>query len=199
MIGNYSGILRVIVNHKNPIRMKKSFFTLLLVLGFSTVNAQQKQWAIGLRLGEPTGINVKKYFGKSHALDLSLGGWGYVYGGRNRDYRDGYRNGGVVLMGNYLWQKPIKNAKGLQWYYGLGGQLSSTRYYEGYYSNNKYYYRDDVYRNNVALGLTVPIGLEWFIPNSPISLFGDVTGYVELFPAPFWINLQGGLGGRFNF
>lgn len=182
--------------------MKKSFFALLLALGFTTVNAQQKQWAIGLRLGEPTGLSVKKYFGKSNALDLSLGGWGYVYGGRNRAYRDGYRSGGVVLMANYLWQKPIKNAKGLQWYYGLGGQLSSTRYYYDYdwdKRGNINYNYDGAYRNNVALGLTVPIGLEWFIPNSPISLFGDVTGYVELFPAPFWINLQGGLGGRFNF
>lgn len=178
--------------------MKKPFFALLFTLGFCAAHAQQKQWAVGLRLGEPTAVNVKKYFGRSHALDMSLGGWGYVYGGRGRAYRDGYRSGGVVLMANYLWQKPIKNAKGLQWYYGLGGQLSSTRYYEGYYNNRNRFYRDE-YRNNVALGLTAPIGLEWFIPNSPVSVFADLTGYVELFPAPLWINLQGGLGGRFNF
>ncbi|QHT70131.1 hypothetical protein GXP67_27530 [Rhodocytophaga rosea] len=167
-------------------------FACIFTLGIGSVHAQQKEWAIGLRLGDPSGLNIKKYFGKNNAFDLSIGSYGNFYG-RGRSYRSGYYgNAGIAIMGNYLWQKNIPNANGLTWYYGLGGMFSSRRYYV--YDSSK-----RVYSSNVALGATATIGLEYFIPNTPISFFGDVSAYVEIVPAPFWINLPLGIGGRFNF
>ncbi|MES2733107.1 MAG: hypothetical protein V4714_15270 [Bacteroidota bacterium] len=155
--------------------------------------AQQKSWAIGLRLGDPTGLNVKKYFGKDHALDINIGAYGGLYG-VNRSYRNGnYRNAGFAVMINYLWQKPVGDAKGLKWYFGLGGQVTSRRYY--YYYKNNY----DYYENNVSTGITGMIGLEYFIPKSPISVFVDASPYIELFPSAFAPNIQVGIGGRVNF
>lgn len=48
------------------------------------VNAQTKDWAVGLRAGEPTGLNIKKCLGGKNAIEINLGrnGWGY-YRGRN--------------------------------------------------------------------------------------------------------------------
>ena len=173
--------------------MKNALAVLLLTTVFLFANAaaraQPKDWAVGLRLGEPTGINVKRYLGKENALDINVGSYGSIYGGRA--YRNGYYRG-VSFMVNYLWQRDISNANGLQWYYGLGGLLTSRRYY--YVSNKR-----DYYENNIALGATGMIGLEYFIPNTPISLFADLSPYVELFPAAFFVNLPAGLGGRFNF
>ena len=176
--------------------MKKHFFLLSVVTLLFAVTApsfaQQKDWAIGLRLGEPTGLNIKKYFGKGNALDINIGSYGGFYG--NRAYRNGfYRNAGISIMANYLWQKDISDVDGLQWYYGLGGQLTSRRYY--YVKNNQ----QDYYENNVGLGATGMIGIEYFISNSPISVFADASPYIELFPAVFFINIQAGIGGRFNF
>jgi hypothetical protein len=167
-------------------------FSCILTLGTASVHAQQKEWAVGLRLGDPSGLNIKKYFGNGNAFDLSIGSYGNFYG-RSRSYRSGYYgNAGIALMGNYLWQKNITNANGLTWYYGLGGMFSSRRYYV-YDSSTR------VYSSNVALGATATVGLEYFISNTPISIFGDVSAYVEIVPSPFWINLPLGIGGRFNF
>ena len=176
-------------------RFLSGIFLLMLIAGVSsTAQAQQKEWAIGLRLGEPSGINVKKYFGKGHALDINLGAYGTFYG--QRAYKNGYWHKGAALMANYLWQKDIPGAKGLSWYYGLGGQLAFRKYY--YWADNKYYtYYEEETR--VSLGATGMIGIEFFIPKTPISLFADASPYIELFPDAFDLNLQGGIGGRFNF
>jgi hypothetical protein len=173
-------------------------FACILSLGLINAQAQQKDWAIGLRLGDPSGLSVKKYLSSGNALDISLGSAGYLYGGRYRTYRDGYRSAGVALMVNYLWQKDISGADGLQWYIGVGGMMSSRRYYRhGYWKHGVYYGSE--YSNSVSLGATGIIGLEWFIPNTPISLFGDVGLYLEAVPATFWANVPAGFGGRFNF
>ncbi len=178
--------------------VKKLFATAFLaVLTFAAAipsQAQQKDWAIGLRLGEPTGLNVKKYIGKSNALDINVGAYGTFYG--SRAYRDGYWRRGGALMVNYLWQKRIPNAAGLQWYYGLGGQLSFRNYYYWHDKKSYTYYEEST---SVGFGATGMIGIEYFIPKSPISLYADVTPYLELFPSAFFLNLQAGIGGRFNF
>jgi hypothetical protein len=169
-----------------------AFLAVLIFAAASPSQAQQKNWAIGLRLGEPTGLNVKKYIGKSNALDINVGTYGTFYG--SRAYRNGYyRNAGLSIMINYLWQKRIRNADGLQWYYGLGGQLTTRKYYYQKSGNNDYY------ENNIGIGATGMIGIEYFIPNCPISLYADATPYLELFPSAFFLNLQAGIGGRVNF
>ena len=162
---------------------------LLTALAFSlSLGTQAQDWGVGIRLGTPTAFTVKHYFG-NNAWDLSLGTGPYSYGYRNPKGR--YRNTGFSAMFNYLWRRDIKNAKGLEWYYGLGG-LVTTR---GYYDDDD----DDRYTNRISLGATGAIGLEWFIPAAPISLFAELNPYVEIVPAPFYIGIMGALGARFTF
>jgi hypothetical protein len=153
---------------------------------------KEKNGPVGLRLGDPSGLNVKKYFGNRNAFDLNVGSYGSFYG-RDRSYKSGYYgNTGIAMMGNFLWQKDLGNTQNLQWYYGLGGLLSLRRYYVNDTKNR-------IYSSTIALGATATMGLEYFIANTPISLFGDVAAYVEIVPAPFWMHLPVGIGGRFNF
>jgi hypothetical protein len=179
--------------------MKKIFslFILFAAMAVAHVQAQQQDWAVGLRFGDPSGLNGKKYFGNGTAFDLTVGSSGNFYGGRSRGYRDGYRGAGIALMGNYVWQKEVGfiELDGLEWYYGVGGQLSFRRYFA--YDRSRASYYD--YQTNVAIGATGLVGLEYFIPDTPISIFGDIGIYLEIVPAPFWINLPVGIGGRFNF
>jgi hypothetical protein len=65
--------------------MKKLLFlSCLLVLGsINLIFAQKKSWGVGIRLGEPSGISIKKYLGKN-ALELNVGraywgSWGNKY------------------------------------------------------------------------------------------------------------------------
>ncbi len=162
--------------------------TLVLLLVAHLGFAQKQEWAVGLRAGEPTGLNIKKYLSGGNAIELNLGrnGWGY-YRGRNY-WRGEFRNS-IVLGINYLWQKSTKT-KGLDLYYGFGGQLSSRRYWN----------RDEEEeRDAVGLGLTGVFGLEYFIPDVPISIFVDFGPYLELVPATAWINIDAAIGFRVNF
>lgn len=192
--------------------MKRVIFSLILT-GCLLVSAHaqrrssqsDRDWAVGLRLGDPAGINVRKYMGSNNALELNLGNTGMFYGGRSRAYSykgyGGYRGSGLALQVNYIWQNPISSVDGLEWYWGLGGQLSSRRFYyldDEFYK--KYSFRSaGYYETRASLGATGVIGLEWMIPDTPVSLFTDLGLYLEIVPAPFWLNVPVGIGGRFNF
>ncbi len=193
--------------------MKKTVLSLVLLLSlFVTAQAQRRSsgssrnWAVGLRLGDPAGLNVRKYFG-SNALEVNLGSTGMFYGGESRSYTyrgyGGYRASGIALGVNYIGQKSIGGVEGLEWYWGLGGQLSSRRFYyyhdDDFYKKYGYNYSYGYHENRVALGANALLGLEWTIPSTPISLFTDLGLHIEIVPSPFWVNVPLGLGGRFNF
>lgn len=171
--------------------MKKLLFTLIIGLTLSKA-AQAQNWGIGLRFGSPTAFTVKHYFGRN-AWDLNIGT--ATYGFYDNPYGR-YRGVGFSAMFNYLWRKEIASAKGLEFYYGLGALLSSRGYY---YDDNGPGRKDDEYRTRFGLGPTGALGLEYFIPNAPISLFLEANPYVELLPHPFYITLGAGIGGRFTF
>jgi hypothetical protein len=192
--------------------MKKTILSLVLLLSlFVTAQAQRRSsgssrnWAVGLRLGDPAGLNVRKYLG-NNAIEVNLGSTGTFYGREaNYTYRGygGYRASGIALGVNYIGQKSISSVEGLEWYWGLGGQLSSRRFYyhynDDFYKKYGYNYTYGYYENRVSLGANALVGLEWTIPSTPISLFTDLGLHLEIAPSPFWYYLPLGIGGRFNF
>ncbi|CAA9264965.1 MAG: hypothetical protein AVDCRST_MAG56-2884 [uncultured Cytophagales bacterium] len=179
------------------------------------------KWGIGLRLGEPSGLTVKRYLSSGNALEVNLGRssrWGYEYDAddfyRHSRFsdRDNYHfhayEGGAstALQVRYLWQKPIRSAQGLDWYVGLGGQARFTTATYYYYYNEGNWDNDwwrwnlvEERRTDVDLGLDGIIGLEYTLPNTPISLFGDVNIFMEIVDRPFAMFGQGGIGARYNF
>ncbi len=199
-------------------RIHLTIVVLLLIL-FSQPAAGQS-WGLGIRLGDPSGISVKKY-NKSHAWEFSLGrthlfsnkryyndryyNW---YNGQNFGYKEHefitYRSTVPIgLQIHYLIQKPLSDAGGLDWYFGFGGQLRTQRI--------EYDYRyklengpDWVYVNNevvteMDLGVDGVIGLEYLFPEAPIAIFLDATLFMELVNDPFVFNAQAGVGVRYTF
>jgi len=174
-------------------------------------------WGIGIRLGDPMGLSFKKYLPKGRALEFNLGRsayWGYDYRDRfyNRDkykdydYLDYDHSNAISLQAHYLFHKRFPNVNQLQWYWGLGPQLR-FKTYEYYYRFREYFGPDsDDYiwvhsRDKVTdldFGADAVIGLEYRIPNSQLSLFGDVNILMEIFDDPFRFYGQGGVGIRFN-
>ncbi len=204
-------LLRQINSYNWHNGMKKAVLSLFLLFAvFVSAQAQRRssqssrEWAVGLRLGEPAGLNARKYFG-SNALELNLGSTGMFYSGESRRYEyrgySGYRASGIALGVNYIWQNDISGVDGLEWYWGLGGQLSSRRFY---YYNDEYFKKHGswtvgYYETRAALGANGLVGLEWMIPNTPVSLFSDLGLHIEIIPTSFWVNIPLGIGGRFNF
>lgn len=176
--------------------MKKILGVLfILVLANTIAKAQYNNWAIGFQLVEPSGLNIRKYYGDNKAFDVSVGTYGLFYG-RDRSYRQGsYHNAGWSARIMHLWHRPIFKSDRWRTSYGFGGQINSRRYY--FPSRNTPNILE--YDATLSLGGAGQAGLEYFLPNSPLSAFADVGLYVEILPAPFFIHPLGSIGVRYNF
>lgn len=195
--------------------------TTLLVLGsLLCTTAFAQDWGVGFRLGDPSGISVKKYW-SGHALEVSLGRT-HAFG-RDRYYSNHYNNWyqgqnfnhnaheylgyraahALALQLHYLVQKPVKNAGGLDWYYGFGGQVRSYRYWYSYRykpaPGPDWVVVNEASVTELDLGVDGVIGLEYNFANAPVSIFTDGTLHMELFNDPFVFRSQFGLGARFRF
>jgi uncharacterized protein YraI len=168
-----------------------------------------KNIGLGLRFGDPAGITFKKYNGNT-AWEVNLGSsyrWGYRYEDRfyrydrfrDRKYYDykGYHAGPTTaLQIHWLKHHDLSNDGALQFYFGVGPQARFTNVHYRYkYDGRDYYERF----TDVDLGIDGVLGLEYTIPNAPLSIFLDANIFVEVFDAPGWMHGQSGIGIRYNF
>ncbi len=176
--------------------MKKIFFALLFItISYSEVSAQYNNWAVGFQLVDPSGVNLRKYFGDNKAIDISVGTYGLFYG-RNRNYRSGnYHNAGLMFRGTYLWHNTLFGSDNLHGYYGFGGQLNTRRYY----FPSRLVANEEEFVNQISLGGVGIAGAEYFIPNNRLSIFFEAGVYAELIPAFLFLHPEGSVGVRMNF
>jgi len=188
----------------------------------STTFSSDYNWGIGVRLGDPSGFTIKKYIGEN-ALELSVGRahiigkqgyWNTRYKNRWNDkyFNSSYKK--IDYLGytsstplgfqlHYLWQKNISGVEGLSWYYGLGGQLAfqSIKYQYRYKvtGNDNWIYDNAGTSLDVDFGADGVFGLEYAFSNVPISIFLDLTLFMEVYDSPFVFWYQSGIGARYNF
>jgi hypothetical protein len=172
--------------------MKKLFLIHCFLFFATFAMAQKKDWGIGFRLGEPTGISIKKYF-KKDALELNFGRayWGR-WGNKYYGYDD-YNGNAFALQLHYVIQRQIKSVKGLDWYLALGGQFVSHSY--------KYKYSKNEWReyNDTDLGADFLVGLEYNFTETPLAIAAETGFFLELVDDPFYLRGIGGLAFRYNF
>ncbi|WP_338236944.1 SH3 domain-containing protein [Persicobacter diffluens] len=178
--------------------------------------ANEYDWGIGLRLGDPFGLSVKKYLARGRAFEINLGSthsWGYSdqsqFYKRDRFYRQDYEYRGseptssVSLQGHYLFSTQLGDVQGLRLYYGFGAQFRfltrEYRFRERIYTNGRDRWvdaRDRITR--VEFGLDGVVGLEYTLPTAPVSFFTEFDMMIQ-FVAPSRVIPQFGIGARFNF
>lgn len=190
------------------------FLSSILFLIISTTHAQHQ--GIGLRLGEPTGVTYKKYIANSaNAVELGLG-W-VQRGWNNRYYRKSFekydRFGGYnyvthtvesnfYLQGRFLkhYELAVDGVEGnFEWYWGVGVLIKVARI--------NYLYNDDaastfLYNRRLTdfdIGPEVPFGIEYTFQDSPITLFGEMSLFIEVINRPGIPSFNGALGIRYNF
>ena len=178
--------------------MKKSLFiTLLLIsLGSGASFAQyDTNLAVGLRVGEPLGLNIRKYFQYGdRAFDLNFGTYGFLYG-RDRKYRKGeYQKSGIMLQGIYQFHYSIGKNEGVKVYYGFGGQLNFRDYVS---TPNVIGTRQDG-EKHLSLGPAINAGLEYDLPGNNVGIFLDAGTYIELLQDPLFIHPLLSTGVRVN-
>ncbi|WP_353131856.1 hypothetical protein [Pseudopedobacter sp.] len=162
--------------------MKQRFFltVLLSTLFWTNVKAQDYTAGVGLRFGGyENGITGKYFINESTAYEGILG----------------FRTGVVVLTGLYEKHAPAFDLPDLKWYFGVGahiGGINGERYRR--YTGND----DKVYGSGLLLGADAVIGLEWLIPNAPLSLGADLHPRIELAKGPF-LDLEPAISIRYIF
>lgn len=174
--------------------MKKITLTsaIVLITVVSSFAQYEKNWALGLRVGEPLGLNVRKYFSfGERAFDVNIGTFGFMYG-RVRSYNKDiiYNGAGLMFQGIYSWHTQLFNSEKVHGYYGFGGQINSRNRPLEIGNRDSF--------KAISVGPAGAAGIEFALPQNDLAIFLDAGGYVEIAPKPFFLNPQISGGLRVN-
>jgi hypothetical protein len=134
---------------------------------------------LGVMLGDPTGVDLKYWLERDRALHFGLA---YAF--------DNYGE----LLGDYLFEFPhaFNGKEGAQFipYVGIGGALFFGSADKGHDFHG--------YNDSVALGVRIPLGIEFIPHGTPIGLTAEIAPGIGLIPGTFGF-VQGYVGARFYF
>lgn len=171
-------------------RFAKTIAMLAFAIVASNVNVDAAEAAesavsgpfgLGVILGEPTGVTLKYDANANTAYDAGLSfrfdRYLMLYG----DWH--YKFAGAFGNRNFLNQ--------LTPYVGAGAVVlfANDRDYR--------YFRDD-WDDDFALGIRIPVGIEWRTPKVPLGVFAEVVPGMAIIPGTDGF-VQGGVGVRYFF
>ena len=169
---------------RRSVHLKHPCYAIIALSLFVAVQvsvAQDRNFGLGVILGEPTGISAKLWTSQVNALDFGLG-WS-VGGDRIGRYNGSYDGGSRVHFHmDYLWHSfdVIHSAERLQLYYGVGGRFNNGG---GYGS---------------SLAIRADFGAAWFPTETPIDVFLELVPSVQFTPSTGF-GLDAGIGARYYF
>jgi hypothetical protein len=153
----------------------KKLALLILLMGFSLhTDAQEYTNGIGFRGGLFNGITFKHFTNDNMALEGILSS----------------RWRGFQITGLVEYHNDITDVNNLKWFYGYGGHI-------GFYDGEYYPYGEEATYTNI--GVDGIIGLEYVIPNAPISLGLDWKPYFNFVGYTGFIGDAGAISIRFLF
>ncbi|MCK5063794.1 MAG: hypothetical protein KAQ97_00855 [Candidatus Fermentibacteraceae bacterium] len=125
---------------------------------------------LGVILGEPTGVSMKLWLDGSTAVDGAVS-WSLRDKGEDK----------VHLHADYLWHNfdLINDESGLlPLYYGFGGRI--------------------ILKDETSLGFRAPLGISWLLSKTPLDLFVEIAGIIDIIPETDF-DLNAGIGIRYVF
>ena len=154
---------------------------LCLFLAVQMSVAQERNFGLGVIVGEPTGVSAKLWTSPTTAFDFGLG-WS-VGGDRIGNY-DGFYNGGsrVHFHMDYLWHSfdAISSSERFPLYYGIGGRINTGAGY------------------NSSAAVRGVIGIAWMPHETPIDIFLELVPSLQLTSSTGFA-IDAGLGARYFF
>jgi hypothetical protein len=172
MFSKSSSFVKIFLNIKGKIRMKKPVLCLIIILLLGSISpAQDKGYGIGIILGEPTGLSGKYWLNNTNALDFGLG-FSFTH----------FNNSRIQLHCDYLWNiyDLFKTSEKFVIYYGPGIKILTGG------------------SNDAKLGIRGVAGIGWFIKDAPLDLFFEAAPVVYLIPGTI-LKIDGGIGARYYF
>lgn len=136
-------------------------------------------FGVGIIVGEPTGISVKKWIGKDRAIDAAAA-WSFSENDSFQFHADYLiHNFGLLHTGSVGGRLPV--------YYGIGGRIKLE--------NNNGSGRND---HNALIGVRIPVGISYMFPKNPVDLFFEIVPILDVAPDTRFA-LNAAIGARFYF
>lgn len=117
---------------------------------------------IGLRGGAASGLTVKHFIKSDAAIEGILS--------------TSFKYRGTVITVLYEKHAQAFDARGLQWYYGLGGHVGFWNGHDYYDDHHHKHYDDDVF----GVGIDGVLGLEYYIRDIPFTIGADIKPYFNI-------------------
>ncbi len=140
---------------------------LLALLAFpNTAHAGGKGLGVGIVIGEPTGVSVKKWVTGSTAIVIS---GAYSFGGS-----DELRIQADYLLHNFKLLRELvpRNARNrFSVYYGIGARMRIDDIASG-----------KVFDDDVDLGIRFPVGIGYLFREAPLGVFVEFVPVLDLSP-----------------
>lgn len=130
-----------------------------------------KDLALGIFLGQPTGLTVRYGLGKNQSLEAKAA-WSFANSGRDAS---------ASFQANYLLEFPgilVIEKEDLPLYTGIGLQTDVS--------------------SSPSLGVRIPLGIAYRFAKAPIELCLEIGLGLQLFPSTSFLS-SGGLGVRYRF
>jgi hypothetical protein len=154
-----------------------AIITLCFFLAVQVSVAQERNFGLGVIIGEPTGISAKLWTSSVNAFDFGLG-WS-VGGDRIGKYDGGSR---VHFHMDYLWHSfnAISSTERFPLYYGFGGRINSGAGYDA------------------SIAVRGVFGIAWLPHNTPIDVFLELVPSLQLTSSTGFA-IDAGFGARYFF
>lgn len=158
-------------------KIRSVIIALLTVLISASAVMAEEGLGVGIIIGDPTGVTVKKWIGADRAID---GAAAWTLSG----------SGSLQLHGDYLLHdftllKPGPINGKLPVYFGLGGRVVLSDDSHGHH-------------NDTVLGVRVPFGISYLMTRAPVEAFLEIVPILDVVPNTE-LNLNAAIGARFYF
>ena len=153
----------------------------LLVLLCAPAQAKAKDgFGVGIIVGEPTGLSVKKWIASDRAIDAGIG-WSFS------------ENASFHLHMDYLFHRlDLLSGSGsngtMPLYFGLGARVKLKEENEGKGDNDE----------DPLVGVRIPFGVTFVFRDAPFDLFAEIVPVLDLVPDSDF-RLNAAIGTRFYF
>lgn len=153
----------------------------LFALAFGMPEARgENGLGVGVIIGEPTGVSIKKWIGETRAVDAAAA-WSF-------SEHESFQFHADYLIHNFLLLQP-KDFKGrLPVYFGVGGRIKLNDLNGGKGRNDE----------DALVGIRIPFGISYLFADAPVDLFAEVVPILNVAPDTD-LDINAAIGARFYF
>jgi len=161
-------------------KAKIAGIVMLTVLLFVSGARADDGFGLGVILGEPTGISVKKWISHDNAIDAAAA-WSF-------SENDSFQIHADYLIHNFDVLKSAVPEGRLPVYFGIGGRIKLQ-------NNDNLNRRND---HDALLGVRIPFGISYLFAKAPVDVFAEIVPVLDLIPGTDF-DINGAIGARFYF